>query len=74
MTQGSMSLVIESLPGYCDSINLLRCILRSNHMIAVISAFDTLLEKIRDTNSRKCELAPLVDESHEFRIVQEWKF
>lgn len=37
---------IEKLNGYCDSINLLRCILKSSTMIGVMEAFDGILKAV----------------------------
>lgn len=68
--------LIENLGGYCDSIDLLRCILKSNHMIGVIDAYDALTKKFNDYNNhnRDTVAAESTDVRQEFRIIQEWRF
>jgi hypothetical protein len=67
--------LIERLGGYCDSIDLLRCILRSDHMIGVIYAFDAI---IKNFNGAKYHYMGEINRSRsvakEFWIIQEWKF
>lgn len=41
---------IESLNGYCDSINILRQIMRSHSMTGVMQAFDSISEQILSAN------------------------
>lgn len=77
-----LDLIENRLPGYCDSIDLLRCILRSNHMIGAIAAFSVIVRQIIDYNPYKLHedldalsatFAVAVRQQHEFRILQEWK-
>lgn len=61
---------IENLNGYCDSINLLRCILKSAAMIGVMVAFDGILEEIDRfyanlTRPQQCN-------DSRFKIAKEW--
>lgn len=79
--QRVLDLIENRLPGYCDSIHLLRCILKSSHMIGAIAAFGAIVNKIVAYNSTKLQedLESMdafngLDEGQcEFRIVQEWK-
>jgi len=73
--------LIENLNGYCDSIDLLRCILRSNHITKVIIAFDEIVTKAgtqlneHKQVTKRGLLSSGTDRSRkmvEFRIVREW--
>lgn len=37
--------MIENLKGYCDSIDLLRCLLRASHLVQVLEAFDEIIQR-----------------------------
>lgn len=56
--------LIENLNGYCDSINLLRCILRSENFAQVILSFDEVVRKVKlhlDTVKHKSSAISLLD-------------
>ena len=68
---------IENLNGYCDSIDLLRCTLKSAKIISVMGAFDDILQRLRKQQTAGTgDLQPvakqLLDRDTDFRIVREW--
>lgn len=77
--QQVLDLIECQLNGYCDSIDRLRCILRSDTMLAVICAFDSIVRNIITHNDERLKEDLLKNQSavdrgkFEFRIVQEWK-
>lgn len=73
--------LIENLNGYCDSIDLLRCILRTDHIAQVMMAFDEIINKAAaqlraqkklTTNGLLNPSGGLESSKVEFRIVREW--
>lgn len=77
--QRVLDLIEHQLNGYCDSIHLLRCILRSSTMIGVIAAFSEIIKKTLAYNCSKLHddledsEIEVASGKFEFRIVQEWK-
>lgn len=66
--------LIEQLGGYCDSIDLLRCILKSPQTIGVIYAYDVITKKLNSQGSTNRHLRhSQTDVSKEFRVIQEWR-
>lgn len=49
---------IESLHGYCDSINSLRLILKSHSMTGAMSAYECVVQRIHSTRQLSLDYAP----------------
>lgn len=63
---------IENLNGYCDSINMLRLILKSSTMIAVIEAYEDIVSEIEDQRLANAKLYKLDNHNKWSNLSKEW--